>query len=68
MELWAALFEILVLLLAAMALGALCERMGQSAILGYLGAGTLLGPNVLRVVPQPEAVGAMAELGVALLE
>jgi len=31
-------------------LGALCERLHQSAILGYLLAGMLLGPHTLDVV------------------
>jgi len=66
-DLWAILLDILVLLFAAMVLGGLCERLKQSAILGYLLAGTLLGPNALNLMPHYEAVAAIAELGVALL-
>jgi CPA2 family monovalent cation:H+ antiporter-2 len=65
--LWTALLDILILLLAAMLLGALCERLKQSAILGYLLAGTLLGPNALDWMPNHKAVATIAELGVALL-
>ena len=67
MDLWTALLDVLILLLAAMLLGTLCERLKQSAILGYLLAGTLLGPNALDLMPNHKAVAAIAELGVALL-
>ena len=67
MDLWTALLDILILLTGAMVLGALCERLRQSAILGYLIAGTLLGPHALNWMPNHEAVATIAELGVALL-
>ncbi|MBN2559799.1 MAG: cation:proton antiporter [Phycisphaerae bacterium] len=67
MDLWTALLDVLILLFAALALGALCERLGQSAILGYLLAGTLLGPNAYDMMTNHRAVTAIAELGVALL-
>lgn len=67
MNLWIALLDVLILLAAAMILGGLCERMKQSAILGYLLAGTLLGPNALNLMPNHAAVATIAELGVALL-
>ncbi len=67
MDLWTALLDVLILLLAALVLGALCERLKQSAILGYLLAGTLLGPNALDWMPNHRAVATIAELGVALL-
>lgn len=67
MNLWTALLDVLILLLAAMLMGALCERLKQSAILGYLLAGTLLGPNALDWMPNHTAVATIAELGVALL-
>lgn len=64
---WQALLDVLILLLAALVLGALCERLKQNAILGYLLAGTLLGPNALDWMPSHRAVATIAELGVALL-
>lgn len=64
---WDFLFDILVLLGAALVLGTLAERIGQSALLGYLLAGTLAGPNVLGFVEQKERVETIAELGVAML-
>ncbi len=66
-DLWTALLDVLILLATAMLLGALCERLKQSAILGYLLAGTLLGPNALDWMPNHKAVATIAELGVALL-
>ena len=67
MDLWTALLDILVLLLAALVLGAACERLKQSALLGYLLAGMLVGPNALNWMSNHQAVSAIAELGVALL-
>lgn len=67
MTLWTALLDVLILLVTAMVLGGLCERFRQSAILGYLLAGTLLGPNALDLMPNHAAVATIAELGVALL-
>ncbi|MHC4996050.1 MAG: cation:proton antiporter domain-containing protein, partial [Planctomycetota bacterium] len=67
MDIWTALLDVLYLLGAAMLLGALMDRLKQSPILGYLIAGTLLGPNVLRQVHSPEEVALISELGVALL-
>jgi K+:H+ antiporter len=67
MELWSVLFDILILLLTALILGVVCERLRQSPILGYLAAGTLLGPNALHFISSASEVNALAELGVALL-
>ncbi len=67
MELWSALFDILILLLAALILGVVCERLRQSPILGYLAAGILLGPNAFHFISSADDVNALAELGVVLL-
>ena len=67
MTLWMALLDLLILLAAATALGAACERIGLTPLFGYLLAGTVLGPNALDLLPSHEAVGVIAELGVALL-
>ena len=67
MDQWNALFDILMLLLTAMVFGVVCKRLRQSSILGYLAAGTLLGPNALSVISSSSEVAALAELGVALL-
>ena len=67
MEAWTGLFDILLLLSAALVLGALAGTLRQSAIIGYLVAGMLIGPNVLGWVGQRGEVVFIAELGVTLL-
>jgi len=67
MDLWTAMLDVLILLAAAMVLGAVCERLRQNAIVGYLLAGTLLGPNALDLMPSHREVQSISELGVALL-
>jgi CPA2 family monovalent cation:H+ antiporter-2 len=66
-EMWDWLLEILLLLGLAMTLGALAEWLRQSAIVGYLIAGTVIGPSVLGLVSKQQDVFHVAELGVALL-
>jgi len=63
MVFWQLLMEILLLLGSAFVLGALAQRLKQSAIIGYLLAGTLLRPLLFNTA----AVTDVAELGVALL-
>lgn len=64
---WTTLGDVLLLLTGGFLLGAVAERLRQSAILGYLAAGMLLGPHVLHWVETQEEVTLLAELGVALL-
>ena len=66
-DLWSSLLDVIILLLTALVLGAICERFRQSAILGYLLAGTLLGPHALNWISNEKEVEVLAELGVALL-
>jgi len=55
-------------LCAAGLLGALLRRLNQPAVLGYLLAGALIGPNVpLPLVASQETVQTLSELGVVLL-
>jgi len=67
MDQWDLFLGVLVLLTTALVLGAMCERLRQSAILGYLLAGTLLGPNALNLINDSHLVEMLAELGVAVL-
>ena len=60
---WQLLMEIVLLLTMAFVLGAIAQKFGQSAIIGYLMAGAIVGPLLFNT----EAVGQVAELGVALL-
>jgi CPA2 family monovalent cation:H+ antiporter-2 len=57
----------LILLGGALVLGALAERLRQTAVLGYLLAGTLVGPGVLGWVRAEAGVSVLAELGAATL-
>jgi glutathione-regulated potassium-efflux system protein KefB len=45
----------------------LFKRLGLGSVLGYLVAGALIGPHGLRLIPDTEEVGHLAELGVVLL-
>ena len=60
---WQLLMEIVLLLTVAFALGAIAQKLKQSAIIGYLIAGAVVGPLLFNA----EAVRQVAELGVALL-
>lgn len=61
------MLEILLLLGAAMVLGVVAERLRQSAVVGYLVAGALVGPGALSWVADEQQIFQIAELGVALL-
>jgi len=64
---WESIRDVLVLLGVAMLLGIIAERLRQSAVVGYLAAGTLVGPGALGWVGNEEQIVQIAELGVALL-
>jgi len=53
--------------LAAKVAGEAMERIGQTAVLGELLAGVIIGPGVLGVVHESEVLHALAELGVLIL-
>jgi len=53
-------------LIAATIGAAIAVRLGQSAILGYVAAGILIGPYTGRLVEQ-ETVAALADVGVVFL-
>ena len=55
--------QLVMLLGAAFVLGALAQRLRQSPIIGYLLAGTIVGPLLFN----PDAINQTAELGVSLL-
>lgn len=60
---WHLLMEIVLILTLAFVLGAIAQRLKQSAIIGYLIAGALVGPLLFNA----DAIRQVAELGVALL-
>ena len=63
MDIWYLIMEIVLLLGVAFLFGVVAQRLKQSAIVGYLLAGALLGPIMFN----KNAVQEVAELGVALL-
>lgn len=60
---WQLLMEIVLLLATAFVLGTVAQRLKQSAIIGYLIAGVIVGPMLFNT----QTVEQVAELGVALL-
>jgi glutathione-regulated potassium-efflux system protein KefB len=56
-----------VFLLAAVITVPLAKRLQLGAVLGYLFAGVLIGPQVLGLIGNPESVAHLSELGVVLL-
>jgi len=68
MEFWHIVGDITILLGAAALLGIVAEKVGLSAVVGYLIAGTLVGPGLLNWITSSEdVIRDMAEIGVALL-
>jgi monovalent cation:proton antiporter-2 (CPA2) family protein len=61
------LFEVAVLLLAAVIAIPLFRRLRLGAVLGYLAAGVVIGPWVLGVVSNVENILQFSEFGVVLL-
>ncbi len=61
------LLNILFFLVAAVIAVPLFRRFGLGAILGYLFAGILVGPQGLNLIDQPESILHFSEIGVVLL-
>ncbi|MFI4970235.1 MAG: monovalent cation:proton antiporter-2 (CPA2) family protein [Lysobacterales bacterium] len=56
-----------VLLLATVIAVPLARHWKLGAVLGYLGAGALIGPSGLRLIGNTEQIGAISEFGVVLM-
>jgi Kef-type K+ transport system membrane component KefB len=67
MEFRELLFTLALVWLAAKAAGEGLERIGQTAVLGELLAGVVIGPGVFGLVHESEVLHALAELGVLIL-
>ncbi len=61
------LADILFLLLAAVLIVPLFQRIGLGSVLGYLAAGLVVGPSVFGVVENIEEVAHIGEMGVVFL-
>lgn len=66
-DLWRLLLDVLILLSTALLLGTLAERLRQSAIVGYILSGALVGPQLLGWISNEHDILIVSELGVALL-
>jgi len=64
---WTALAEGLLLLTAALGLGAVTSRLRLGPTVGYIVAGALLGPHGLRLLGDAPGLASITELGVTLL-
>jgi CPA2 family monovalent cation:H+ antiporter-2 len=64
---FAALGDVLILLLLAVGAVVLLRRLGVTPILGYLLVGVLAGPHGLGLVPEHAGMHVLAEVGVAFL-
>jgi len=56
-----------IMLGAALVFVTLFRRLKLGATLGYIVAGALIGPNVLRLIRDPEQLSSVTEIGIALL-
>ncbi|MBM3560213.1 MAG: hypothetical protein FJX53_10140 [Alphaproteobacteria bacterium] len=61
------LIPVAVVTLVAVLCGLAMARLKQSAIVGYVLAGVVLGPSGFALVADAEGVGLLAEMGVLLL-
>jgi CPA2 family monovalent cation:H+ antiporter-2 len=59
--------DLLIILLAAVAVVPLFRRLHASAVLGYLVAGTLIGPHGLGLIREIEAASVLGQFGVIFL-
>jgi CPA2 family monovalent cation:H+ antiporter-2 len=59
--------ELLIVIAAAALGGALFERLGIPAVVGFLITGAVVGPGGLALIEDSESVGHIAEFGVAFL-
>ena len=61
------LHELVVLFILSIIVVLICLRFRLPSIVGFLLTGVLCGPSALGLIPSPEAVDTMAEVGVAFL-
>jgi len=59
--------DIVLILLVSIPIIAIFNRIQLPSIVGFLIAGIILGPSVLKIISNPEQIEVMAEIGVILL-
>ncbi|MDZ7626729.1 MAG: cation:proton antiporter [Ignavibacteriaceae bacterium] len=59
--------DIVLILLVSIPIIAIFNRIQLPSIVGFLIAGIILGPSVLKIISNPEQIEMMAEIGVILL-
>lgn len=68
MEFWHIVGDITILLSVAVVFGIVAEKLGFSGVVGYLIAGTIVGPGMLGWINSDhDVIRSIAEIGVALL-
>jgi len=60
-------FDIAILLALAVGLGGIAMLLRQPLIVAFIAAGIIAGPAVAALVPEPDDIELLAELGIALL-
>ena len=63
----AILFDGAIMLGAALVFVTIFRRLGLGATLGYIVGGAVIGPYALGLIPEPEALASVSEIGIALL-
>jgi len=61
------LYNALIFLAAAVLVVPVFKRLGLGEVLGYLAAGVIIGPSVLALVPDAEAVLQFSQVGIVFL-
>lgn len=64
---WQLLLDVVLSLTAALLLGIVFEKLRQSAIVGYLIAGILVGPGIMGWIQTGQTLLVIAEIGIVLL-
>ncbi len=59
--------DIVLILLVSLPIIIIFNRIQLPSIVGFLIAGIILGPSVLKIISNPEQIEVMAEIGVILL-
>ena len=59
--------DIVLILLVSIPIIAFFNRIHLPSIVGFLIAGIILGPSVLKIISNPKQIEVMAEIGVILL-